>query len=401
MKLSKEYCLCTLAGADYLLPVGQGIADFKRGMKLNETSLFLLRLLQEEQEFSSIVTAFCTHYKIPEEEKTSVARDLSEVLMQLRRCGCIEEERMIWPGPSGAMMRFQIGPCTVGIQGAEELISDELMAFSISAPSTLKDSVSGDSVSSSPDQVITLIGMAPHTRPNGEILLRNEELLLMECREAYILIPLSIPQIYELHIRKDAENVICYYRPGLEEDLPELKDGIFHILRFAFLFLAGKYDAYAVHSASIVYRDKVWLFSASSGTGKSTHVNLWQELCGVPVFNGDLNLIGMKDGQPVVYGIPWCGTSGIYTNRTMPLGGITFLRQDRQDIIEEPEPDEAVLLLLNRIVYPVWTKETLCRAAVSAEQIAAVVKMHKLRCTKTLNAAKTVKEKIDRGIQSL
>ncbi len=88
---------------------------------------------------------------------------------------------------------------------------------------------------------------------------------------------------------------------------------------FYFAALHGKY---ALHSASNYYQEKAWLYSASSGTGKTTHVKLWEKLYAVQVLNGDLNLLGMEKDEVFVYGIPWCGTSGVYTTKKYPLGGI-------------------------------------------------------------------------------
>lgn len=49
------------------------------------------------------------------------------------------------------------------------------------------------------------------------------------------------------------------------------------------------------------------------------------EGAGTPLLNGDLNLIGEENGQFFVYGIPWCGTSGICTTEKQRLGGIVLL----------------------------------------------------------------------------
>lgn len=59
--------------------------------------------------------------------------------------------------------------------------------------------------------------------------------------------------------------------------------------------------------------------------GKSTHTALWHELFGTPYLNGDLNLLGFEDGHITVYGIPWCGTSEIFTTEQYELGGIVLL----------------------------------------------------------------------------
>ena len=64
--------------------------------------------------------------------------------------------------------------------------------------------------------------------------------------------------------------------------------------------------------------------------GKSTHTALWHELFDTPYLNGDLNLLGLDKDHIIAYGIPWCGTSGIFTAEAYELGGIILLGRDLQ-----------------------------------------------------------------------
>lgn len=170
-------------------------------------------------------------------------------------------------------------------------------------------------------------------------------------------------------------------------------------MRFAFLVAAQNKDLFVVHSASILYRDKAWLFSGSSGTGKSTHTALWHELCNTPFINGDLNMIGIKDGKALVYGLPWCGTSGIYTNEEYELGGIIFLKQNSKDIVQYPTKAESVIMLLQRIITPLWTSEMLEKSVDLAKSFVQLTDIFKLYCTKNISAAEVMKEAIDERLE--
>ena len=44
------------------------------------------------------------------------------------------------------------------------------------------------------------------------------------------------------------------------------------------------YGVFLFHSAAIAYDQRAYLFSAPSGTGKSTHIGLWRECFGKSVF---------------------------------------------------------------------------------------------------------------------
>ncbi|MDN4510659.1 MULTISPECIES: hypothetical protein [Gordonibacter] len=84
-----------------------------------------------------------------------------------------------------------------------------------------------------------------------------------------------------------------------------------------------------VHGAAVAFQGRAYLFCASSGTGKSTHVGLWREHLGsaVTVINGDKPIVRVPaDGGPaVVYGTPWAGKEGWQANTSAPLAGICLL----------------------------------------------------------------------------
>ena len=155
---------------------------------------------------------------------------------------------------------------------------------------------------------------------------------------------------------------------------------------------------FVLHSVSIFYQGKAWLFSGSSGTGKSTHANLWANRYHTPVLNGDLNVLGIKNGLPYLYGLPWCGTSETYTTTTYPLGGIVFLKQAPFNRVNSLPPDEQALFLMQRMISPTWTKDLLLKNLAFAETLAPLTKIFRLNCTKNPEAAAVMKAAIDQSI---
>ena len=113
--------------------------------------------------------------------------------------------------------------------------------------------------------------------------------------------------------------------------------------------------------------------------------------------NGDLNLIGIENGQLFVYGIPWCGTSGIFTTKEYPLGGIVLLgRSQEREQIEELSASDKILRVMQRMISPAWTEELLSRNLSFASEIADKVPVFHLSCTMHPSAAQTAKDEIDR-----
>ena len=169
-----------------------------------------------------------------------------------------------------------------------------------------------------------------------------------------------------------------------------------------------------IHSSSILYRDRVWLFTAPAGTGKSTHARMWEKNGSAKIINGDLNLIGRNVdgfgkgfavssfdrsgeslGEPWVYGTPWCGTSGIYELKDYPLGGIIILRQGYKDYIEEMSYEDGVIGILSRSVSPMWDKKLVRKNVDIIADIAKDIMICKLYCTINDSAYTLMKSYID------
>lgn len=84
------------------------------------------------------------------------------------------------------------------------------------------------------------------------------------------------------------------------------------------------------HGAVIEFEGRAYLFTAPSGTGKSTHIRLWRQYLGnaVRVINGDKPFVRIpecREELPVVYGTPWAGKEGWQRNDSAPLAGIVLL----------------------------------------------------------------------------
>ena len=130
--------------------------------------------------------------------------------------------------------------------------------------------------------------------------------------------------------------------------------------------------------------------------GKSTHTQMWHDLLQTPYLNGDLNLLGMESGKIIVYGIPWCGTSGIYTTTDHELGGIVLLGRDpEKDFLQELSPSEKVIRIMQRMISPAWTERQLSENLFFAGEIADRVPVLHLLCTKNASAACVMKNAID------
>ncbi len=113
------------------------------------------------------------------------------------------------------------------------------------------------------------------------------------------------------------------------------------------------FDRFVFHGAAIEYDGNAYLFTAPSGTGKTTHINLWKRYLGdkISIINGDKPIIKAADTF-TVYGTPWAGKEGYQRNTAAPLKAICILKQAKSNSIVRIEKSEAVNHLLRQVYLP-------------------------------------------------
>ena len=115
------------------------------------------------------------------------------------------------------------------------------------------------------------------------------------------------------------------------------------------------FDGLLIHSSAIVMDGKAYLFTADSGTGKSTHTSLYRRVFGderVRILNDDKPAVRYEDGQFFAYGTPWSGKTRLNLNLRVPLGGVCVLRRGEVNEIRRMKPRESVFALLGQTIRP-------------------------------------------------
>lgn len=445
IKRQEGYCLKEIAGVHYLLPYGQKVADQRKGIVLNETGVFLWNELQTSMTDDALAEKLVHHYsadgeaanetqdeiqdKIQNQMQDQIRQDVKQFVQELLSLGILREclrpccaedaddVTCVYPTKEPFVGCLEIAGMRIALYGSRELISSQLDAF-------LKDCSSAQEKSKSELQTesqikmqikmpvqmqIEILQRTTSFHPNGKTLIRNEELVVCENEQGYIILFPSMNQIREAHMTSDGRFAQIYVK-GVDKE--KTKEELFHAIRHFFLFFAQRQGFFAIHSASILYRDQVWLFSGHSGMGKSTHTNLWKEQFGTKIINGDLNLIGWSNGEqtnigqsvdkpgskghPIVYGMPWCGTSGIASTKSYPLGGIVLLGRSDNDHFESLTNDQKIVRVMQRMISPVWTEDMLETNLKCSAKLAKEVPIYYLLCTKEPSAAYVMKARIDK-----
>ena len=400
---NSDFILKTINGSSYLFPTGQSIADHKRGLKLNDTGICIWKFLKTEHTSMEVVNHLLLRYGASGQEAETIKKETLSFLQKLVNGGMLLCDMAVPIGPDGLWHTLSIAGLTFSLYGESTFFSPALLPFATDTMFAFPDNAApikaadcGTSQQNVPDQTVLVLAGTPASAGNGRVLLHNKELIVMERADEYLFLFPDQPLLVEARLKKDASFFCIYCIPSEKGSLPDV---LFHVLRLGFLYLAQQRGMTVLHSASLLYKNKAYLFSGPSGTGKSTHTRLWQEAFDTPLLNGDLNLLSFSENTPVVHGIPWCGTSGISTASSHPLGGIVFLKQDTSDFVEELPPDEQILSLTNRMITPSWMPALFEKNLFFAERLASRTLLCRLHCTPTNHAAKVMKEYADGWIR--
>lgn len=114
------------------------------------------------------------------------------------------------------------------------------------------------------------------------------------------------------------------------------------------------YDVLLLHGAAVALNNSCYVFTAPSGTGKTTHINKWLENNhSAYVINGDKPFLRFcEDGAVLACGSPWAGKENMYCNTTVPLKSIILLERAEDNQIEPISFSQAFPFLLKQVYRP-------------------------------------------------
>lgn len=151
------------------------------------------------------------------------------------------------------------------------------------------------------------------------------------------------------------------------------------------------HDVLLFHGSAICVDGNAYLFTAPSGTGKSTHTRLWREnlpALGHEVFmvNDDKPLLKFTGDGILVCGTPWNGKHNLSENTTAPLRSICRIYQGKENVIRRMSGAECLPVLLSQTYRP-REREGIRKSLALLGRLAQEVEMYELHCNMEPEAA--------------
>ena len=154
--------------------------------------------------------------------------------------------------------------------------------------------------------------------------------------------------------------------------------------------IAGKmpdYDALVFHGSAVAVDEKAYLFTAKSGTGKTTHTALWlKNIPGSYVVNGDKPVLRFMHDQVFVCGTPWMGKEAMGCSKIVPLDGLCILSRGEENRIRAADFTAVMPTLLAQSYRPP-DRSSLVKTMKLIERFAEKVPLYELSCNMKDEAA--------------
>ena len=153
------------------------------------------------------------------------------------------------------------------------------------------------------------------------------------------------------------------------------------------------HDTLLFHGSCIAVDGEGYLFTAPSGTGKSTHTRLWRELLGsrAVMVNDDKPFLSVTEDGITAWGSPWCGKHGLHTNIGVPLKAICILERGQENHIHPIHPREALIPLLQQTLRPRNPRQ-MGHYLYLLDKLSAQIPFYRLECNMDPNAARMAYE---------
>lgn len=149
------------------------------------------------------------------------------------------------------------------------------------------------------------------------------------------------------------------------------------------------YDTFVFHGSVIAVDGAGYLFTAKSGTGKSTHTRLWREYFGdkAVMINDDKPLLKIADIGVIAYGTPYNGKHRLGCNKSVPLKAICVLERSEENHIERVTKSQVYTMLLQQVYRP-QDPVQMAKTLKLVDKLAERVELYRLGCNMELEAAK-------------
>ena len=142
------------------------------------------------------------------------------------------------------------------------------------------------------------------------------------------------------------------------------------------------------HGSVVAVDGQAYLFTAKSGTGKSTHTRFWRETFGdrAVMVNDDKPFLRLTEDGVLAYGSPWNGKHKLGNNICVPLKAICILERGEENQIQAISGQEASMMLFQQSNRPMDPRKMPIYMDL-IDQLSKKTEFYRMQCNLDPNAA--------------
>lgn len=133
------------------------------------------------------------------------------------------------------------------------------------------------------------------------------------------------------------------------------------------------------------------MFTAPSGTGKSTHATLWEKTLEAKLISGDRPHLNISATGINAYGVPWDGKEQIFLQENYPVLAIVEIRRANSNWLRRLNNKQAFNVIIKQAMLPMWDDYAKFFAYKTLKNITQSVPIYRLFCLPNANAAELVR----------
>ena len=163
-------------------------------------------------------------------------------------------------------------------------------------------------------------------------------------------------------------------------------------------YLLDKGDGMIFHCSALAVDNKAYLFTAPSGTGKSTHARLWREYLGdkVVMINDDKPIIRFIGDKAYVYGTPWQGKHNLGVNGRAEIEAVIEVKRAKENSVIEIPKEKMIVTVLNQTLRP-KEADRMMNVLALTDKLLRGVKTYRLYCNTDIDAARVCYNAVKKG----
>lgn len=160
---------------------------------------------------------------------------------------------------------------------------------------------------------------------------------------------------------------------------------------FRFYSEMVRHGGFFLHASAIALDGRAYLFSADSGTGKSTHTRLWTEYFGAErcfIINDDKPALIRGENGFYACGTPFSGKHDISRNEMVPVQSLCFLERAKENSIQKIGSKEATQRIFTQIMRT-SDRAVMEELLAMLDEFLSSVPVYVLRCDISVKAVET------------